>query len=208
MAERRRSGYASGASHPEDASHEGRLYIAREIPGSARDNLRDQNRRGYGADSPKPLLQNQKKKVNAEPVRPEGFLDVLIREYRRDKLAAVLCVVLGILVLTVGAVWMQQAARSREERRAIETFQVQTQAFERENLRLKEEIERAKHGENIRNQAMNNLGMLRPERAETQEIFIRLPEEETDLSAPEVEETHFEFLDVLLGILHLLHIGA
>ena len=62
-------------------------------------------------------------------------------------------------------------------------------------------------GERIRNLAQNELLMLRPERAETQTIYIQAPEKTTETTLQQNEEPRMEALDILLGLLNVFHIG-
>ena len=65
----------------------------------------------------------------------------------------------------------------------------------------------ARSGERIRNLAQNELGMLRPERAMTQKIYIQAPDSTAAATLQNTEEPRMEMLDILLGLLNVLHIG-
>ena len=64
----------------------------------------------------------------------------------------------------------------------------------------------AKEGERIRNLAQNELGMLRPERAQHVTIYIQSPDT-AQQTLQQNEEPRMEMLDILLGLLDVLHIG-
>ena len=105
------------------------------------------------------------------------------------------------------AAWGQKMIKGVEIQRSINAYQANTVAFERENERLAQQLELARGGERIRNLAHNELGMLRLERAKTETIYIRTPESTAQTTAQNTEEPRMELLDILLGLLNVLHIG-
>ena len=94
-----------------------------------------------------------------------------------------------------------------EVQQVITAYQNQTIAFERENERLAQKLEQAKSGERIRNLAQNELNMLRPERAQTEIIYIQNVDDVSENSLQQNEEPRMEMLDILLGLLNVFHIG-
>lgn len=199
------------------------LYIADDPAGSARDNLRDYNRVGYapGAyvterpwrNAPKPEEQEiPAPAAHAAPHTPraprrEDWGEKLSRMAVKERRDVVVCIVLAALILMILASWGQKMVEGVRIQNSIADIQAQTLNLERENERIAAQIELAKNGERIRNDAQNTLGMLRPERANHETIFIQTsdlavkPEQET------VEEPKMELLDVLLGLLSVFHIG-
>ncbi|MDO4741666.1 MAG: hypothetical protein Q4A66_13440, partial [Eubacteriales bacterium] len=86
-------------------------------------------------------------------------------------------------------------------------YQSRTVALEKESERLAQQLEIAKSGERIRNLAQNELHMLRPERALTETIYIQTIDNNPDTVLQQNEEPRMEALDILLGLLNVLHIG-
>ena len=68
-------------------------------------------------------------------------------------------------------------------------------------------LELAMDGERIRNLAQNRLHMLRPERAETETIYIQTADSNRRQALQQDEEPKMELLDILLGLLNVLNIG-
>lgn len=210
------AGYAAGARG--EAGE--KLYISRVPAGSKQEALLDLNRTGYRAErpwreTPDPLFEQE------EPKKPErkaqatlprkmsrgGLLGYLERESRKAKRDAALCILLfsGILVLV--AAWGEKIVEGVEIQNDIARYEQMTIELTRENERLTQQLELAKGGERIRNLAQNELGMLRPERAQTETIYIRTPNVGESEAVQQSEERGFEVLDILLGILDLFHIG-
>ena len=196
-----------------DGMEERELYIAREPAGSAQDELRDFNRAGYRSarpwnETPVPVFETEAAAAPAAQrrVQRETFFDALAYYAKRESRDAVACVVLAAIILMMTAAWGQKMIRGVEIQRAINNYQASTVVFERENERLGQQLEMARSGERIRNLAQNELGMLRPERAKPQKIYIQPPETaQTAVQNP--EEPRMEMLDILLGLLSVLHIG-
>ncbi|MBR1408852.1 MAG: hypothetical protein IJ573_08170 [Clostridia bacterium] len=194
---------------------ESELYIEKTRAGSAADRLRDLNRRGYAAkaEAPDPVLEfsaarPQLRRNGAAAVEKESFAAYWIRSAREDRGAAMLCALLLCAVVFLGCVWGAKGVKGAQNRSSIEAFNTATVALIRENEALAAKLQQAQNGERIRNRAQNELGMLRRERAKTEKIYIQLPE---DMAASESEaaaEPRFEFLDVMLGLLEMLHIGG
>ncbi|MDO5378674.1 MAG: hypothetical protein Q4G52_10105 [Clostridia bacterium] len=217
-----RSKYTSaGYSAQAEGEAGDKLYIPRVPAGSKQEDLIDLNRLGYRAerpwrDTPDPLFEQEEKKepekkAPAAPRRKargrQGLLSYLEREAKKAKRDAALCVLLfsGILVLV--AAWGQKMVEGVSIQNDIARYEQMTVALLKENESLTQQLEMARSGERIRNLAQNELGMLRPERAQTETIYIRTPNLVSGETAQQNEETKLEALDLLLGLLNLFHIG-
>lgn len=206
-----RAGYAGN----EDRT----LYIADVPAGSAQDELRDYNRAGYRSErpwneTPAPVFEaaeaapaQQASAPGRGRTRPQTFLDRLAAQARREHRDVIVCFVLAAVIMMMLAAWGQKMIKGVEIQRSINAYQANTVAFERENERLAQQLELARGGERIRNLAQNELGMLRPERARTETIYIRTPESTAQKTAQNTGEPRMELLDILLGLLNVLHIG-
>ena len=195
------------------------LYIADVPAGSAQDELRDYNRAGYRSErpwheTPAPVFEaaeaapaQQMPAPGRGRARPQTFLDRLAAQARRERRDVIVCFVLLAVIMMMLAAWGQKMIEGVEIQRSINAYQANTVAFERENERLAQQLELARGGERIRNLAQNELGMLRPERAKTEMIYIRTPESTAQKTAQNTGEPRMELLDVLLGLLNVLHIG-
>ena len=195
------------------------LYIADVPAGSAQDELRDYNRAGYRSErpwheTPAPVFEaaeaapaQQMPAPGRGRARPQTFLDRLAAQARRERRDVIVCFVLLAVIMMMLAAWGQKMIEGVEIQRSINAYQANTVAFERENERLAQQLELARGGERIRNLAQNELGMLRPERAKTETIYIRTPESTAQKTAQNTGEPRMELLDVLLGLLNVLHIG-
>lgn len=195
------------------------LYIADVPAGSAQDELRDYNRAGYRSErpwheTPAPVFEaaeaapaQQSSAPGRGRARPQTFLDRLAAQARRERRDVIVCFVLLAVIMMMLAAWGQKMIEGVEIQRSINTYQANTVAFERENERLAQQLELARGGERIRNLAQNELGMLRPERAKTETIYIRTPESTAQKTAQNTGEPRMELLDILLGLLNVLHIG-
>lgn len=195
------------------------LYIADVPAGSAQDELRDYNRAGYRSErpwheTPAPVFEAAEAAPAQQPpapgrgrARPQTFLDRLAAQARREHRDVIVCFVLAAVITMMLAAWGQKMIKGVEIQRSINAYQANTVAFERENERLAQQLELARGGERIRNLAQNELGMLRPERAKTETIYIRTPESTAQKTAQNTGEPRMELLDILLGLLNVLHIG-
>ena len=195
------------------------LYIADVPAGSAQDELRDYNRAGYRSErpwheTPAPVFEaaeaapaQQMPAPGRGRARPQTFLDRLAAQARRERRDVIVCFVLLAVIMMMLAAWGQKMIEGVEIQRSINAYQANTVAFERENERLAQQLELARGGERIRNLAQNELGMLRPERAKTETIYIRTPESTAQKTAQNTGEPRMELLDILLGLLNVLHIG-
>ena len=207
------------------------LYIADVPAGSAQENLRDLNRPGYRSDrpwrdepDPVPVLEerSQPREAQAEQrqkasganrrtagkrKRRQGLLERMANAAARDKKGATVCVLLAVVCLMMSSVWAQKMVAGVEIQRMIDSYQVQTRSFEQENESLSQQLEMARSGERIRNLAQNELGMLRPERAQTETIYIQAPDSLAQETVQENEAPQMEWLDFLLGLLSVFHIG-
>ena len=182
------------------------LYIARDAAGSARDNLRDNAFATRRVVSPEPLL-NQPVQRTVPAVRQQmGPIDVFLREVSRDRLSAILCAILFCLFLFLGFMYMHKRAEMREDLSAIEMYRERESYYLNENAKMERDLAKAKSAERIRNQAQNNLGMLRREKAQVQELYIQMPEEsnmpDEDLAE---EEAEFGLLDALLNLIGFMN---
>ena len=202
-----------------DANAERTLYIADVPAGSAQDELRDYNRAGYRSErpwneTPDPVFEpagtaaaQQAPAPGRGHARPQTFLDRLAAQAKRERRDVIVCCVLLAVIMMMLAAWGQKMISGVEIQRSINTYQANTVALERENERLAQRLEQARGGERIRNLAQNELGMLRPERAKTETIYIRTPEGTAQKTVQNTEEPRMELLDILLGLLNVLHIG-
>jgi len=196
------------------AQEEKELYIAKAPAGSAQDDLRDYNRVGYRSQRPwneTPVPMFEAEAAVAAPsvgrrVRQETFFDRLSYHAKRERRDVVACVVLFAIILMMTAAWGQKLVEGKRVQDTIASYQAQTLAFEKDNERLSTQLEMAKGGERIRNLAQNELGMLRPERAQHVTIYIQTPDA-AQQSLQQNEEPRMELLDILLGLLDVLHIG-
>lgn len=198
-----------------DVQEDRELYIAREPAGSAQDDLRDFNRMGYRSErpwneTPMPVFETETASVavpsSGRRVRQESFFDRVAYHARRERKDAMMCVVLFAIILMMTAAWGQKLVEGKRVQDAIARYQAQTLAFEKDNERLSTQLEMARNGERIRNLAQNELGMLRPERAQHVTIYIQTPEA-AHQTLQQNEEPRMELLDILLGLLDVLHIG-
>jgi len=206
-----RAGYI-GADY---AQEERELYIAKAPAGSLQDELRDFNRAGYRSErpwneTPVPVFEAEGVPVSVPSsgrrVRQETFFDRLAYYARREKKDAIACVVLLAIILMMTAAWGQKLVEGKRLQDTISSYHAQTLAFEKDNERLGAQLEIAKSGERIRNLAQNELNMLRPERAQHVTIYIQTPEA-AQQTLQQNEEPRMELLDILLGLLDVLHIG-
>lgn len=191
---------------------EAELYISDVPAGSAQDNLRDLNQLGYRAgreDTPAPVLTKPQapRPARPEPKRKAGTMERMAIAARRDKKGAMACILLGGLILFMTAAWGGKMVDGVALARDIATYQSQIKALEDDSETLARQLELASSGERIRNLAQNELGMLRPERASHETIYIRTTDELTGTTAQESAEPRIEPLDILLGLLDVFHIG-
>ena len=201
------AGYAGGENRP--------LYIADVPAGSMQDDLRDYNRAGYRSErpwseTPYPAFEGGEAAAPAVPrkrVKQKSLLDYLSAQAKKERKDVIACVVLLGVIMMMTAAWGQKMIQGVEIQRAINNYQASTVAFERENEELGRRLEMARSGERIRNLAQNELGMLRPERAMTQKIYIQAPDTAAQTMVQNQEEPRMEMLDILLGLLNVLHIG-
>ena len=201
-------------------SHAQQMYIARVPAGSAQDELLDFNRKGYETltarpwrETPVPAFEGE---AVAQPlpvrrvrrrVKQKSFLDRVAAQIRREKKDACLCAVFLAVILMVGVATGRSMIEGTRLQNDISMYQSRTIALEKESERLAQRLEIAKSGERIRNLAQNELHMLRPERALTETIYIQTIENNPDTVLQQNEEPRMEALDILLGLLNVLHIG-
>lgn len=199
------------------ANKERELYISASPAGSAQDNLRDLNRKGYRSErpwreTPEPALEPQAAPRQgvvrrAKTRKKKSFFELLFYHAKRDKKGVAACVALCCAMLMMIAAWGGRMVDGVVIARDIAAYQSQTKAIETENESLTRQLELASSGERIRNLAQNELGMLRPERANQETIYIRTADyADTQAQQPSGEQK-MELLDVLLGLLNVFHIG-
>ena len=170
--------------------NESELYIAREMPGSSRENLRDNAYANRYTESPDPVLGSRE--TAGEPRRVQaGPLDMVIRELKKDRIAALMC----------GMLYISKVMQIQKDLQAIEIYRTNESFFAEKNIELEQKLELAQSGERIRNQALNNLGMLRREKADIREIYIQLPDDVGESVQNTQVETKFGLLDALLNLI-------
>ncbi|MBP3656382.1 MAG: hypothetical protein J6K32_06770 [Clostridia bacterium] len=194
--------------------HQHELYIARVQAGSRQDELLDYNRAGYAGvrpwhESPTPVFDGGDAAV-AMPVRrarqrraADGWMDRLAIAARKEKADAIVCVLLIAAILVIGAVWGQKMHQSDRINDEIERIKISTEYLEGRNGELQKALDAAKGDARIRNLAQNELGMLRPERAETRTIYVQASDLAKKTTVQENEEPKFEALDFMLGLLNV-----
>ena len=206
-----RAGYA-GMYH---AQEERELYIAKAPAGSLQDELLDYNRTGYRSErpwneTPVPVFEAEGAAVSTprtgRRVKEDSFFDWLSYHAQKEKKDVVACIVIFALILMMTAAWGQKLVEGKRLQDSIASYHAQTLAFEKDNERLTAQLEMARSGERIRNLAQNELGMLRPERAQHVTIYIQSPDT-AQQTLQQNEEPRMELLDILLGLLDVLHIG-
>lgn len=185
---------SAGAVYNSDSD----LYIAREIPGGPREKLRDNAYANRQRVSPDPALAGERRVTKAR--KRGGFLNALSREIRKDRVSAVLCAVLFAVFIGLGILYISKSMQIQSDLQAIEVFRTNERFFRERNLDLERKLEQARSATRIRNEALNNLGMLRREKADIREIYIQLPEDTGESVQNTQAETKFELLDALLNL--------
>lgn len=204
------AGYVAEAERP--------MYIARVPAGSAQDNLRDLNRVGYRSerpwhDTPTPAFEGGEAAVAMPSVpahrrkRQMTLTERLMLSVKREKKDFIACVVVLALILLMGAAGGQKLVAGVEIQRKTEEYQEMTRQLNLDIEGIEVQLELARNGERIRNLAQNELNMLRPERANTETIYIQTSESTQQENLQQYEEPRLELLDVLLGLLNVFHIG-
>ena len=199
-------------------THAQPMYIARVPAGSAQDELLDFNRKGYRVErpwreTPVPAFGGETVAAPAprqhvrSRAKQKSFFDRVVAQIRREKKDAMLCAFFLAIILMVGAASGQKMIQGAKLQSDISMYQSKTIALEQDNERLSQRLEIAKSGERIRNLAQNELNMLRPERALTETIYIQTIGNDQDVMLQQNEEPGMEALDILLGLLNVLHIG-
>ena len=194
------------------------LYIASVPAGSPQENLRDLNRRGYGTGyrSERPWREETvlsyesaaaQPVTRTRPVRRPDFSTRLVRAVQAERRAVTVCVLLIAAILMIVAAWGQKMIEGVRIQNSIAEYQTQTVKLEQSNEDLSRQLENAKNGERIRNRAQNELGMLRPERAQRETVYIRASDLAVTEQPQQNEEPKMELLDILLGLLNVFHIG-
>ena len=201
-------------------THAQPMYIARVPAGSAQDELLDYNRKGYQMrterpwrDTPVPAFEGEAIAAPAprqhvrSGAKQKSFFERVAAQIRREKRDAALCAFLLAVILLVGTASGHKMIQGAKLQSDISMYQSRTIALEQDNERLAQRLEIAKSGERIRNLAQNELNMLRPERALTETIYIQTIDHDQDSMLQQNEEPGMEMLDILLGLLNVLHIG-
>lgn len=180
--------------------NESELYIAREMPGSSRENLRDNAYANRYTESPDPVLGSRE--TAGKPRRVQaGPLDIVICELKKDRIAALMCGILFIVFLGLGMLYISKVMQIQKDLQAIEVYRTNESFFAEKNIELEQKLELAQSGERIRNQALNSLGMLRREKADIREIYIQLPDDVGESVQNTQVETKFGLLDALLNLI-------
>ena len=215
-ARKERASYShAGYTGTYHAQEENELYIAKAPAGSLQDELLDYNRAGYRSErpwneTPVPVFEAGGAAVSvpspARRRREDTFFDWLSYHAGKEKKDVAACIVLLALILMMTAAWGQKLVEGKRLQDTIASYHAQTLAFEKDNERLMAQLELAQNGERIRNLAQNELGMLRPERAQHVTIYIQSPDT-AQQTLQQNEEPRMELLDILLGLLDVLHIG-
>lgn len=212
------------------------MYIADVPAGSLQDNLRDFNRPGYAPDryrsdrpwrnTPKPVFERDAsiwfseatvtdgmseravgRRVRPAQQRQEDFSEKLERMVEEEKHEAIVCIILMIAIVIILAALGQRGFEGMRVQNAIANYQSQTQDLIVQNRQLEREISEAKEGGTIRNRAQNELGMLRPERASRESIYIRPKDVTVQTKQAPPMEPKMELLDMLLALLRVFRIG-
>lgn len=222
-----RGRYAADAGrteNPASAANDRELYISAVPAGSAQDNLRDLNRVGYRSarpwnEGPRPAFADDGSAAPVAPSAPvaprarparkrkESFFERAASQARRDRKGVAACVALCFAILLMTAMWGGRMVDGVAIARDIAAYQSQTRALEQDNESLVRQLETASSGERIRNLAQNELGMLRPERASQQTIYVRANDNRVTEAPQAADEPKMELLDILLGLLDVFHIG-
>ena len=201
------------------ARREGELYIARTQAGSAQERLRDLNRRGYRSerpwnDTPVPAFETGAEQVFEQaPVRQQkkkkkkSFFEYVAYHARRDRQGVMICLALCCAMLMMVAAWGGEMVDGVVLSRDIAAYQRQTEVLTTDNEELAYQLDLARSGERIRNLAQNELGMLRPERANHEKIYIRASDMNAHEAQPEAGGVQMELLDIMLGLLNVFHKG-
>jgi len=202
-----------------NARRERELYIARAQAGSAQDDLYDLNKRGYRSErpwneTPVPAFEGVSAQEVAAPVRrraktqkKKGIFEYIAYHARRDRKGVLICLALLFAMLMMVAAWGGEMVDGVMLSRDIAMYETQTKYIKMENEGLQRQLEIASSGERIRNLAQNELGMLRPERANQATIYIRATDAAETMAQTEAGGVEMELLDILLGLLNVLHIG-
>lgn len=200
-------------AHAGEAAQERSLYIAADRAGSARDNLRDLNRKGYaaGGETPKPYFEENvpggrenrtvytaRKQTAA---RRLGFFEQMALEAERDKAAAALCVVLLAIILTIGVAGSARIIDRVSIQNEINEKHSAIEAYERQNDEYRLRIEMASQPDRIHQIAQNRLGMMRPRADMRQSILINAPDVMSAAQETKAESS-FGLLDCALAMLN------
>ena len=202
-----------------NARRERELYIARAQAGSAQDDLYDLNKRGYRSErpwneTPVPAFEGAAAQEVAAPAhrraktqKKKGIFEYIAYHAQRDRKGVMICLALLFAMLMMVAAWGGEMVDGVVLSRDIAMYETQTRYIQMENESLERQLELASSGERIRNLAQNELGMLRPERANQATIYIRTADTAAQTMQADEGGVQMELLDILLGLLNVFHIG-
>ena len=132
---------------------------------------------------------------------------MILRFAMQERREVVVCVVLLAMILMIVASWGQKMVEGVRIQNSIAEYQALTVQLERQSEEFERQLELARGGERIRNLAQNELGMLRPERAQKQSVYIQSIDTGTRARQEQTQEPRMDTLDILLGLLSVFHIG-
>ena len=202
------AGYSTGMRE-----NEPKLYIAQEPAGSFADRARDTSRIGYGAQddwrstpTPEPIFEAAAPAQTAARPRTHSmtFGQYLAREAKRSRKDVIACIVLSVVVLMLVALWCQQLAIGAQLQDDINRYAADTETYRQLNEGLEMSLEQATSSSRIHNLAQNDLGMLRPECAQTKTIYIQAPAPVEQDAFVLSEEPELSLLDMALGFLDII----
>lgn len=190
------------------------MYISREPAGSAQDRLRDMNQPAYRADvraeSPEPALgrveRNRKQTIRSH-TKKKNLVERIGLAAETDRAGAIVCVVLICIAVGLGILNLQKHGEYRQLKSEITRYTNAINALEAENAIYEDKLAIESSGEKIRNRAQNELGMLRPERAARETIYITIPNNQGMTPVQEDSEPELDLMDIVLGIMNVMKIG-
>lgn len=193
------------------------MYIADVPAGSARDTLRDCSRKGYQCERPwneTPIFETADAaphqgggvKQTAKKKKQSG-LDRLSDSFSRERSWGLACILAAAALLTAIVISAGQLMEGAQLQQSIVSYEQSTKALKDANDETERQYKLAFSGESIRNKAQNELHMLRPERVQTEKIYIRMPENMNRTTVQNIEEPGMDILDILLGLLSVFSIG-
>lgn len=199
------------------------MYIAKVPAGSAQDRMMDRNRTNYRSDRPwnddtpepiyekampetEPGSESPKREKRSGPKAKKPLLDRLGDEAKRDRGWLIAYGLAFAVWMTLMVVSGKQALETAQIQGRINEYEIKTQELEQKNQALTLAYTQEYTGKDIRDKALK-MGMLRPERIQTERIYIRMPENMTKKAVQNIEEPRMAGVDILLALLNLFHIG-